>query len=77
MIGTVFLWMFWPSFNGCFGLGNSRHRAILNTLFSLTGSCVAAFLASHFLRRGGELSMVDIQNATLAGGVAAGACANM
>ncbi len=77
MIGTVFLWLFWPSFNAGLGKGNTQHRAIINSLLSLTGSCVAAFIASYAFRREGKFNMVDIQNATLAGGVAMGTCADM
>ena len=39
------------------------------------GSCVASFFASRLLR-GGKFAMEDIQNGTLAGGVAIGAIAD-
>ena len=39
MVGTVFLWMYWPSFNAAMASGNARHRVIINTVMSLTGSC--------------------------------------
>jgi hypothetical protein len=77
MIGTIFLWMFWPSFNGALCVANAQERAVLNTFLSLCGSCVTAFLASHIWRRERKFHMVDIQNATLAGGVAMGACADL
>lgn len=78
MIGTVFLWMFWPSFNaGPSSNSMQQQRAIVNTVLSLCGSCVAAFLASYWFRRERKFNMVDIQNATLAGGVAMGTCCDM
>lgn len=77
--GTVFLWLYWPSFNGALAgdVGNARHRSIINTLLSITSSAYTAFLTSRLLRHGGKFNMVDVQNATLAGGVAMGTCANM
>jgi ammonium transporter Rh len=77
MIGTLFLWMFWPSFNGALAVGASRHRVIINTVLALTGSCIASFAMSGLLRPGRKFSMVDIQNATLAGGVAVGSSADL
>jgi ammonium transporter Rh len=77
MIGTIFLWMFWPSFNGALCVANAQERAVVNTLLSLCGSCVVAFIASHVFRGHHKFFMVDIQNATLAGGVAMGACADL
>jgi hypothetical protein len=44
-------------------------------LLTHPGSCVATFLCSKRLR--GHFSMVDVQNATLAGGVAVGSTCNM
>lgn len=73
MIGTVFLWMYWPSFNAALaGSDFTQHRAVVNTVLSLSGSCFSAFLASYYFRKSREFCMVDIQNATLAGGVALG-----
>lgn len=77
MIGTVFLFLFWPSFNGATGIGAQQERAVVNTLLSLTGSVFMAFVASHILRKEQRFNMVDIQNATLAGGVVMGACCDM
>eukprot|EP00002_Diphylleia_rotans_P027521 TRINITY_DN551_c0_g2_i2.p1 TRINITY_DN551_c0_g2~~TRINITY_DN551_c0_g2_i2.p1 ORF type:complete len:705 (-),score=121.62 TRINITY_DN551_c0_g2_i2:117-2231(-) len=77
MIGTVFLWMYWPSFNSAPATSDAAHRAIVNTVISLCGSCVSTFVASRLLRGEDVFNMVDIQNATLAGGVAIGAVSNM
>jgi len=75
MIGTIFLWLFWPSFNGALAVGNSQHRVVINTILSLTSSCMSAFAMSKFFRK--RFNMVDIQNATLAGGVAIGSSADL
>lgn len=77
MIGTLFLWMYWPSFNGALTSEERQMRVCINTVLSLCGSCVAAFIFSHILRREGRFNMVDIQNATLAGGVAMGTSADL
>jgi len=60
MIGTIFLWMFWPSFNGALAEGNGQHRVVINTVLSLTNSCVGAFIASKLLRHEHKFDMVDI-----------------
>ena len=31
LLGTVILWVFWPSFNGLLATGAARHRAVINT----------------------------------------------
>lgn len=77
MIGTIFLWMYWPSFNGALADGNSQHRVVINTYLALTNSCIMAFIFSKILRPHHKFDMVDIQNATLAGGVAVGSSADL
>lgn len=73
MIGTLFLWMFWPSFNAGYFSASEFHRSLIigNTIVSLTGSCLAAFATTSLMRK--KFNMEDIINATLAGGVAIGA----
>ncbi|XP_027794037.1 ammonium transporter Rh type A [Marmota flaviventris] len=78
MIGTIFLWIFWPSFNSAIAEpGEEQNRAIVNTYFSLAACVLTAFALSSLVTHGGKLNMVHIQNATLAGGVAVGTCADM
>lgn len=52
-----------------------RLNAIVNTLLSLTGSCLITFVASIYLR--GNISADDILNATLSGGVIVGSSCNI
>jgi ammonium transporter Rh len=77
MIGTLFLWMFWPSFNGALATGQMQNLVVVNTTLALCGSAVATFMMSYKLRGVRKFDMVDVQNATLAGGVAVGAISNM
>ncbi|XP_003254233.1 ammonium transporter Rh type A isoform X1 [Nomascus leucogenys] len=78
MIGTLFLWVFWPSFNSAIAEpGDKQCRAIVNTYFSLAACVLTAFAFSSLVEHRGKLNMVHIQNATLAGGVAVGTCADM
>jgi len=76
MIGTIFLWMFWPSFNGALTSGSTQQRVVVNTVLALTGSCIATFLVSAQMH-GGKFVMEDILNASLAGGVAIGTSADI
>ena len=77
MIGTVFLWLFWPSFNSASLEGDDQQRAIINTLLSISSSCVIAFATSALVSKDSKFNMVHVQNSTLAGGVAIGTAAGM
>jgi len=77
MIGTVFLWMFWPSFNSIPAIDNNeRETTVCNTYLALGAACLTAFAISGLDDKNKRLDMVHIQNATLAGGVAMGSSAN-
>ena len=75
-IGTLFLFLFWPSFNSALALGSGRERIIINTYFSIIASTVGTFLITPFWENN-KLSIDSILNATIAGGVAAGTCADL
>jgi ammonium transporter Rh len=77
MIGTLFLFLCWPSFNAAFANEALQSQALVNTYLSLAAAAVAAFAFSAWLRGENKFCMVDVQNATLAGGVAMGTCADM
>uniref|UniRef100_A0A8C9M6V9 Ammonium transporter Rh type C n=1 Tax=Panthera tigris altaica TaxID=74533 RepID=A0A8C9M6V9_PANTA len=78
MIGTLFLWMYWPSFNSAVSKhGDAQHRAAINTYCSLAACVLTSVALSSALHKKGKLDMVHIQNATLAGGVAVGTAAEM
>jgi len=90
MIGTLFLWLYWPSFNAYYAYQapeyESGHKGLMrtadrthcyvNTILSLCAATMATFAMSKWIKKG-KLEMVHIQNATLAGGVAMGACADL
>jgi len=78
MVGTVFLWMFWPSFNsGAAAEGDAQMRGLINTYLSLCACAMSAFAVSALVNPQRKFCMEHIQNATLAGGVAVGASADM
>lgn len=77
MIGTVFLWLFWPSFNSATLEGDDQQRAIINTILSISASCVIAFATSALVSKDSKFNMVHVQNSTMAGGVAIGTAAGM
>lgn len=78
VMGTLFLWVFWPSFNSALTFkGDDQHRAILHTFIGLSSSTMTAFALSAIFNKRGKLTMADIQNVTLAGGVTVGASVDM
>ncbi|CAK6955767.1 ammonium transporter Rh type B-A-like [Scomber scombrus] len=78
VLGTLFLWVFWPSFNSALTFkGDDQHRAVLHTFIGLSASTMTAFALSAVFNKRGKLTMADIQNVTLAGGVTVGASVDM
>uniref|UniRef100_A0A6Q2XMD8 Ammonium transporter AmtB-like domain-containing protein n=1 Tax=Esox lucius TaxID=8010 RepID=A0A6Q2XMD8_ESOLU len=77
MIGTLFLWMFWPSFNSAISYhGDGQHRAAINTYLSLAATVLTTVAISMLTNICWcWFCLVHIQNSTLAGGVAVGTAA--
>lgn len=78
-VGTVFLWIYWPSFVGG-GLeagSDAQQTACFNTILALSASTITTVATSIILSEDKKIRPVDIQNATLAGGVSVGVLANL
>mmetsp|Transcript_84447 Transcript_84447/g.116677 ORF Transcript_84447/g.116677 Transcript_84447/m.116677 type:complete len:187 (+) Transcript_84447:581-1141(+) len=75
MVGTLFLWMFWPSFNGALASGYQQERVVVNTVMAISASCIAA--CGYAKAKLGRLDMEVVLNATLAGGVAIGSASDL
>ncbi|XP_063276528.1 ammonium transporter Rh type B isoform X2 [Prinia subflava] len=68
VVGTIYLWIFWPSFPSATTVHNSaKDWAVLNTYLALVASTIATFILSPVLSEESTPRMVQIQDATLAG----------
>lgn len=76
MIGTLFLFAFWPSFNAALGNGSQAQRTVINTYLSISCSVIASIICSKIIHEG-KLEMEIVLNASLAGGVALGTSADI
>lgn len=76
MVGSLFLFAYWPSFNAALGSGTAMHRAIINTYLTLACSVTMSIVMSKFTH-GGKLNMEIVLNAALAGAVAVGSIADL
>ncbi|KAM3921432.1 ammonium transporter Rh type A-like [Leptodactylus fuscus] len=77
LLGTIFLWIFWPSFNSVLAKSrDAQHRAIVNTFLALSSGTITTFASSSLIDKQGRISLVHLQNASLAGGVAVGILAD-
>ena len=74
-IGTLFLYLYWPSFNAALAPPTSRERVVYNTALAMAGSTIAACATSRMIHF--AMSMEIVLNATLAGGVAMASCTSM
>ncbi len=75
MLGTLFLWMFWPSFNGALAADFQQQRVIVNTVMAISASCITACGVSRIWMQ--RLDMEVVLNATLAGGVSVGSSSDL
>jgi ammonium transporter Rh len=75
MLGSMMLWIFWPSFCAALVTPEQMPHTVVNVIIALCGSTIATYLFSVSLRK--KVSIADIANAALAGGVAIGStCAD-
>jgi ammonium transporter Rh len=76
MIGSMVLWLFWPSF--CCAVVPSEQVAAtaVNTILALCGATISTCVASSVFNKG-KVMIGDIANAALAGGVSIGATCNV
>ncbi|KAL3091568.1 hypothetical protein niasHT_024150 [Heterodera trifolii] len=80
MLGTLFIWSFFPSFNAGsipHSTPEMRHRAFLNSYLAMAACTTATFLLSSLADHLGRFNMAHIQSSSLAGGIAIGAVANV
>jgi len=76
MIGTLFLYAYWPSFNAALGSGTYIQRATINTYLAIACSCTASIVVSKLVHHG-KLNMEIVLNASVSGGVAIGSAADI
>lgn len=74
LIGALFVWMYFPSFNfgygyvqGTGGAQYSQTQVLTNTVISLTASCLGTFVTSAYLKE--KFTLSHILNASISGGV--------
>ncbi|XP_023587864.1 RH-like protein isoform X2 [Trichechus manatus latirostris] len=77
MLGTLFLWIFWPNFNSALLSIENKRKAVFNTYYALAVSSVTATSVSAAAHPEGKISMTHIHSAVLAGGVAVGASCHL
>ena len=76
MLGSMVLWIFWPSFCSAVVPAEQLPRTVIATILALCGATLATYVLSSILRKGKPL-FADICNAALAGGVGIGATCNL
>lgn len=75
LLGSMILWIFWPSFTSALVAPQRVVLTVINTVFALCGATIATYIFSKIIR--GKIEIEDIANAALAGGVAIGSTCDM
>lgn len=75
LIGSMILWIFWPSFTSALVAPEQVVLTAINTVFALCGATLATYIFTRLLR--GKIEIEDMANAALAGGVAIGSVCNL
>jgi ammonium transporter Rh len=70
MLGSMVLWLFWPSFCAALVPVEAIPHTVVNVFLALCGSTLVTYVLSVTIR--GKIAIADIANAALAGGVAIG-----
>ncbi len=76
LLGSMVLWIFWPSFCSAVVAPEQVQLTVVNTILALCGATLGTFVMSFVLRKR-KPAIADIANASLAGGVAIGATCNI
>jgi ammonium transporter Rh len=76
MLGSMVLWLFWPSFATAIVPFEDMPQTVVNTVLALCGATLSTYFLSTYFHKG-KTSMVDMANAALAGGVAIGSTCNI
>jgi len=75
LLGSMILWLFWPSFTSALVAPDRVVLTAINTVFALCGATISTYIFSRLIR--GKIEIADIANAALAGGVSIGSICNM
>lgn len=70
ILGSMVLWVFWPSFCAALVPLEAIPHTVVNVFLALCGSTLITYIVSISIR--GKINIADIANAALAGGVAIG-----
>ena len=76
MIGSMVLWLFWPSFCCAVVPPEQVAATAVNTIFALCGATLSTCVFSAIFNKG-KVMIGDVANAALAGGVSIGATCNL